>query len=34
MAPIGYSFDMELLSTLFKSSGIVKLKSNSDKNKK
>jgi hypothetical protein len=34
MAPTGYSFDMELLSTLFKSSGIVKIKNNNDKNKK
>jgi hypothetical protein len=34
MAPPGYSFDMELLSNLFKASEIVKIKSNNERNKK
>jgi hypothetical protein len=34
MAPPGYSFDMELLSNLFKASGLVKVKSNNERNKK
>jgi hypothetical protein len=34
MAPPGYSFDMELLANLFKASGLLKVKSNNERNKK